>query len=220
MKAVLFDLDGTLLNTIDTITYYCNKALTENGFNPIETDKYKLLVGDGAKKLVERALSCSGEWTDKDFDAVYSLYNKLYDADTLYLTSPYAGVVDMLKALKNKGYKIAVLSNKPDFATVDVVNTVFGEGLFDLCRGAVEGVPLKPAPDAVFDIMKHLGISKDEAVFVGDTKVDIKTGKNAGLYSIGVLWGFRDYEELDTAGADVIIDNPEKIIEIADKILK
>lgn len=220
MKAVIFDLDGTLLNTIDTIAYYCNKALTENGFGKIETQKYKLLVGNGAKLLIKRALSCFGTCSDEDFKKVFTRYNELYDADTLYLTAPYEGVVDMLKSLKNKGYKIAVLSNKPDFATVDVVNTVFGKDLFDVCRGAVEGVPLKPAPDAVFDIMKQLGVTNAEAIFVGDTNVDIKTGKNAKLYSIGVLWGFRDYEELNSAGADVIVDDPEKIIEIADKILK
>lgn len=220
MKTVIFDLDGTLLNTIDTITFYCNKALTENGFGEIPTEKYKLLVGNGAKLLIERALSCFGQWSKDDFEKVFTLYNNLYDADTLYLTRPYDGILDMLSALKGKGFKLAVLSNKPDFATVDVVKNVFGEGVFDLCRGAVEGVPLKPAPDAVFEIMKELNTSSDEALFVGDTKVDIETGKNAGLYSIGVLWGFRDEAELTEAGADIIIDSPDMIIKTADTVIK
>ena len=99
---------------------------------------------------------------------------------------------------------------------MDVVNTVFGKGLFDICRGGIDGVPLKPAPDAVFAILDELGLSADEAIFVGDTKVDIETGKNADLFSVGVLWGFRDEAELKGAGADVIIDSPDQIKKIAD----
>ena len=215
MKAVIFDLDGTLLNTINTIEYYCNKALEKYGFDPIGADRYKLLVGNGATLLVERAMSETREWTKEEFDNVFAEYNKLYDADTLYLTEPYKNIVDMLHTLKDKGYKIAVLSNKPDFATGDVVRTIFGDGLFDIVRGGIEGVPLKPDPTAVFDIMAELGVGKDETIFVGDTKVDIATGKNAGLYSVGVLWGFRDEAELKEAGADVIIDDADDIIKIA-----
>lgn len=217
MKAVIFDLDGTLLNTIDTIKYYCDNALTEYGFNPVPVEKYKIMVGNGARLLVERAMSYTGEWTADEFDKVFEAYNTAYDADTLYLTEPYPGIVNMLKSLKAAGYKIAVLSNKPNFATVDVVNTIFGEGLFDIVRGGIDGVPLKPDPTAVFEIMKEMGITADEAIFVGDTKVDIATGKNAGLYSVGVLWGFRDEAELTGAGADVIIDDPAKILEIANE---
>lgn len=214
MKAVIFDLDGTLLNTINTIEYYCNNALQKYGFNPVPVDKYKLMVGNGARLLVERAMSYTRGWTAEEFYKVFKAYNDAYDADTLYLTEPYAGVVEMLKSLKDAGYKIAVLSNKPNFATVDVVNTIFGEGLFDLVRGAIDGVPLKPDPAGVFDIMAELGITADEAIFVGDTKVDIATGKNAGLYAVGVLWGFRDEAELTAAGADVIINDAAKILEI------
>lgn len=217
MKTVIFDLDGTLLNTIDTIAYYCNSALKKYGFNEVSVERYKKIVGNGAKLLVERALNETGIWSEADFEAVFTEYNALYDADTLYLTEPYKGILDMLDELKNAGYQIAVLSNKPDFATNDVVATIFGEDMFDLVRGAVEGVPLKPAPDAVYDIMSILGADKDNTIFVGDTKVDIETGKNAELYSIGVLWGFRDEAELKGAGADVIIDDPAEIAEIVKK---
>lgn len=216
MKAVIFDLDGTLLNTINTIEYYCNKALTEYGFNPVPVEKYKLFVGNGAKLLIERAMGYSREYSKEEFDKVFTMYNNLYDADTLYLTEPYENIVEMLHTLKEKGYKIAVLSNKPDFATKDVVKTIFGENLFDICRGGIEGIPLKPDPTAVFEIMKELKVEPCEAMFVGDTKVDIATGKNANLFSIGVLWGFRDEAELTEAGADVIIDNAMEIVKIAD----
>lgn len=215
MKAVIFDLDGTLLNTINTIKYYCDNALTKYGFNEVPVEKYKIMVGNGAKLLVERAMSYTRDWTEDEFNAVFKAYNEAYDADTLYLTAPYDGIVDMLGNLKKEGYQTAVLSNKPNFATVDVVKTIFGEGLFDIVRGAIDGVPLKPDPTAVIEIMKELDVTPEEAIFVGDTKVDIATGKNAGLYSVGVLWGFRDEAELTAAGADVIIDNPSRIPEIA-----
>ena len=217
IKAVIFDLDGTLLNTINTIEYYCNTALEKYGFNPVPVDKYKHFVGNGAKLLIERAMSYTREWTDDEFEKVFALYNELYDADTLYLTAPYNGIVDMLKSLKEQGYKTAVLSNKPHFATVDVVNKIFGDDIFDIVRGGMDGVPLKPDPTAVFEIMKELNVSEEEVVFVGDTKVDIATGKNAGLFAIGVLWGFRDEAELTAAGADVIIDDAKEILNIVKK---
>lgn len=215
MKAVIFDLDGTLLNTISTIEYYCNKALSAYGFKSHTADEYKMFVGNGAKLLIERSMSAERDWTDSEFEKVFSLYNELYNADTLYLTEPYGGVIDMLHSLKNAGIKTAVLSNKPHIATEDVVRTVFGEELFDVVQGAVDGVPLKPDPTAVFGIMDKLNLNSENTIFVGDTKVDIGTGKNAGLYSVGVLWGFRDEAELSEAGADIIISSPEKITEIA-----
>lgn len=213
-KAIIFDLDGTLLNTIGTIKYYCDKALQKYGFSAVPEKEYKIMVGNGASLLVERAMSYTRQWTAEEFDNVFEEYNREYNSDTLYLTAPYDGIEAMLRRLKEEGIKLAVLSNKPDFATVDVVNTIFGKGLFDIVRGAVDGVPLKPDPSAVLDIMRELGVDAREAVFVGDTKVDIATGKNAGLYSIGVLWGFRDEAELTAAGADVIINDAGRILEI------
>lgn len=215
MEAIIFDLDGTLLNTINTIEYYCNRALASCGFKPHSADEYKLFVGNGAKLLVERAMSAEREWTQSEFEKVFSVYNELYNADTLYLTEPYSGIIDMLRELKKTGIKTAVLSNKPHFATEDVVKTVFGDDLFDVVQGAVDGVPLKPDPTAAFNIMKKLGVTPERTMFAGDTKVDIATGKGAGLYSVGVLWGFRGEAELTAAGADVIINSPEKITEIA-----
>lgn len=217
IKAVIFDLDGTLLNTINTIEYYCNTALQKYDFDSVPVDRYKHFVGNGAKLLVERAMSYTREWTDDEFEKVFKKYNELYDADTLYLTAPYDGIVDMLKSFKENGFKTAVLSNKPHFATVDVVNKIFGDDIFDIVRGGMDSIPLKPDPTAVFEIMKELNVSKEEVVFVGDTKVDIATGKNAGLFAIGVLWGFRDEAELTEAGADVIIEDAKEILNIVKK---
>ena len=215
IKAIIFDLDGTILNTIETITYYCNKALETHGFNTATTNEYKYFAGNGAKLLIERAMRYTREYTDEEYQSVFALYNKLYDSDTLYLTSPFEGITELLESLHKKGIKTAVLSNKPDFATSDVVGKVFGKEAFDYVRGGIEGVPLKPDPTAVFDIMKELNVSPEEVIFVGDTNIDIATGKNAGLYTIGVLWGFREREELEKAGADVITDSVEEILKIA-----
>lgn len=215
MEAIIFDLDGTLLNTINTIEYYCNKSLAAYGFGAHGVEEYKLFVGNGARLLIERAMNSERTPTESEFNKVFALYNELYNADTLYLTEPYEGIIDMLRSLKKEGIKTAVLSNKPHIATEDVVKEIFGDGLFDAVQGAVDGVPLKPDPTAAFNIMKKLGVTPDKALFVGDTKVDIATGKGAGLCSIGVLWGFRGEAELTAAGADVIVDTPEKITEIA-----
>lgn len=214
MKAVIFDLDGTLLNTIDTIAYYGNKALSDFGFPAFPVDRYKYFAGNGAVKLIRRALEATGKYTEEDFDKVFAYYNEIYNADSLYLTRPYDGIVEMLKKLKEAGIKTGVISNKPDFATVDVVKKVLGEELIDLCHGARDCFPLKPDPASTLDILGELKGDKEHSAFVGDTSVDIETGKAASLHTIGVKWGFRTEEELKGAGAEFIISNPKELYDI------
>ena len=218
MKTVIFDLDGTLLNTIDTITYYGNKALSAFGFPTYSADRYKYFVGNGAVKLIERALDASGEYAKEDFDKVFNYYNEIYNADSLYLTRPYDGIVEMLEKLKSAGIKTGVISNKPDFATVDVVKKVLGEGLIDICHGARDSFPLKPDPSSTLDILSELSGEKEISAFVGDTSVDVATGKAAGLHTIGVKWGFRTEEELKDAGAEFIISHPDELCDIIIKL--
>lgn len=214
MSTVIFDLDGTLLNTIKTITYYANYALSENGFQTFPEERYKYFVGNGAVLLIERALDAGGNLTKENFDKVFTLYNKMYNADTLYLTKPYDGVIDMLRKLKKEGIKTAVLSNKPHEATCDVVEKILGKELIDLASGGKKEVPLKPDPTAVYEIMEKLSSDKEKTFFVGDTSVDIKTGINAGLCPIGVTWGFRPESELLRAGAKFIANNTGELIKI------
>lgn len=214
IKLCIFDMDGTVVNTINTISYFANNALKKYGFTDIPTEKYKVLVGNGAKVLVERMLEEIGapkEW----FDKVFEYYNSTYDNDFMYLTEPYAGIIDMLKKLKAAGIKTAILSNKPDITAKKVSDKLFGTELIDMCYGAREGKALKPDPESVLEIIDLFGVEKDECLYIGDTGTDILTAKNAGLYSVGVLWGFRDKTELENAGADVIISEPDKIAEIA-----
>ncbi len=214
IKLCIFDMDGTLVNTINTIAHFGNTALNKFGLDSIPTDDYKLMVGNGSDVLVRRMLEKHGK-TMEEYKDLHPYYVSIYDNDFMYLTEAYEGIIDMLKSLKTQGIKTAVLSNKDDSTAKKVSDKLFEGGLIDLCLGARAGVALKPEPDAVLEIIEHFGVSKDECLYIGDTATDIKTAKNAGLYSIGVLWGFRDEAELKSAGADVIISNPLDIVEIA-----
>lgn len=217
IKACIFDMDGTTVNTINSIAYFANNALAKAGLDIIETDVYKKLVGNGAKVLVEKMIKTVGA-DESYFEKVSPEYNTTYENDFLYLTEPYEGVPDMLKALKEMGITVAILSNKPHSTAIKVSDALFGEGLVDLCYGARENIALKPDPEGVFAIMDELGLSKDECVYIGDTSTDMKTGKSAELYTVGVLWGFRDREELESSGADVIISHPSELIDIVNNL--
>ncbi len=217
MKAVIFDLDGTLLNTIDTITYYSNKALSKFGFATATADEFKYFVGNGAVKLIERALSKSGEWTSEDFENVYTYYNEIYNAEPLYLTKSFPGIFEMLTELKSAGVKIGVLSNKPDEAVQGVVKKFFGD-LPDIVSGGKKGVPLKPDPAAAENILSYFGAERAVSAFVGDSGVDMMTGRNAHLHTIGVKWGFRTEDELIKNGAEHTVDEPGEIIKIVNAL--
>ena len=215
-KLCIFDMDGTLVNTIDTIAYFGNTTLENFGIEPIPTDNYKTLVGNGSRVLIERMLDFRGVKPD-NIDEIHKWYMNKYDNDFMYLTRAYDGIIPMLKALKDAGIKTAILSNKDDVTAKKVSDELFEAGLIDLCLGARPGKALKPDPESVLEIIENFGVEKSECLYIGDTATDIQTAKNAGLYSIGVLWGFRDEAELRGAGADVIISEPMKIAEIANK---
>ncbi len=215
-KLCIFDLDGTLSNTIPAIEYFGNTALAKYGFSPISADRYKKLVGNGRDLLIHRMLEENNADTPENYDKVGAAYDAGYEADPLYLTSPYDGIMELLDNLKAKGIKIAVLSNKPDNVCVDVVKLFFGER-FDAIYGQKEGIPVKPAPDGALMICDELGEKPCDTIFIGDTYVDITTGKDAGMETIGVLWGFRDEEELRGAGATYIVEQPSEISDIISK---
>ena len=216
IKACVFDMDGTVLDTITTITYYVNITLDKFGIRRISEDECKIFVGNGAKKLIERTLASRG--IDESLvPEVLDSYNAAYDEDPNYLTAPFAGIPDLLSALKARGIKVGIVSNKPDFLTRPLSDRFFGS-LVDLAVGGKDGVPLKPAPDAVFDILSKFSVSADECLYVGDTGVDMQTGNNLGArLTVGVLWGFRKREELVENGADVIVSAPSEIL---DEVLK
>lgn len=217
IKACIFDMDGTVANTINSISYFANNALNKAGLPSIETDTYKKLVGNGAKVLVERMLQTVGAGNEY-FDVVSHEYNTKYDENFLYLTEPYEGIIDALMALKEMGLAIAILSNKPHETALKVAEALFPEGTVDICYGGRDGIALKPDPAGVFEIMKELDVKESECLYIGDTATDMKTGKSAGLYTVGVLWGFRDLAELKEGGADTVISHPAQLIDIAKRL--
>ncbi len=212
-KLCIFDLDGTLTDTIPAISHFGNTALEKFGFPKIVPERYKILVGNGRDLLVHRMLAETGADTEENFEKVGKAYDAAYEADPLYQTKAYDGIIELLDKLKENGIKIAVLTNKPDNVAQDVVKLFFGDR-FDVVFGQREGVKIKPNPEAAILIAKELSVDVSETVFIGDTYVDITTGKSAGMTAIGVLWGFRNEEELKNAGADYIVSNAEEISEI------
>ena len=212
IKCCIFDLDGTILDTITTITYYVNVILEKHGIEPVTVDECKYFAGNGAYKLIERSLNSKGIYEEERIRALLAEYVPAYDEAPLYLTEVFDGISEMLSDLKAKGMKLAVLSNKPDTSVKSIVEHFF-PGIFDEAAGGIDGVPLKPDPTAAIGILERLGISESETAWVGDTSTDIETGKNLkAAISIGVLWGFRKREELVAAGADLIVDHPSEIV--------
>ena len=213
-KACIFDLDGTLLDTINTIAYYGNNALEAFGYKAIDSEEYKYFAGNGARILIERMLAFSGVTDEAEIQKVLKKYLDEYDSDTRYKTAVFDGINDLLCALRENGLKCAVLSNKPHNATLEVIEYFFGENVFDVVYGQREGYPIKPDPTVAIEIGKEFGATPDECLYVGDTAIDMETGKGAGYYTIGVLWGFRKRDELLKSGADVIVSHPREIAEL------
>ena len=210
-KCCVFDLDGTIADTINTIAYYCNKSLEHFNLPQIETEKYKYLVGNGYKVLVQGMLN-EVKAPPELFYEMAPYYRDLYETDSLYLTKPFDGIAELISELKSENLKIAVLSNKPHGAVASVVEKLFGKDTFDLCYGYKEGMALKPDPTMLKLILKEFDATPSECIYVGDTSTDIMTGKNVGAFTIGVLWGFRKDDELLSAGADAIVSKPSEIL--------
>ena len=215
-KICIFDLDGTLLDTIKTIKHYGDLALKEFGIEEIPEERYKLIVGTGIKNVIKGMLEYRGCYNEELFSKVFKVYDDAYNANTFYKTEIYSGIKETLKELKAKGIKIAIVSNKPDFAAKEVVEYFFGKDYFDYVTGQKPNGPLKPDPQEVLNIISTYNLEKGECIYIGDTGTDMKTGKNAGLYTVGVLWGFRKRDELTENGADTIISTPEELLGIID----
>ena len=213
MKACIFDLDGTLTNTLESMTYSVNLTLEEMGLSKITKDQCRLFVGNGARVLIEKSLKAAGDTDASRIEEGMEIYGRIFDRNCTYHVTPYEGIPEMLKALKDKGIQLAVLSNKPDRQTVKVVKAIFGEELFDYAQGQKKGIRRKPEPDGVWYLMEQMHVSKEECLYIGDSEVDAATGRNAGLKTIGVLWGFRDRKTLETAGVDDLIDRPDELLQ-------
>ncbi len=217
IKACIFDMDGTVLDTIKTITYYVNITLDKFGIRRISEDECKIFVGNGAKLLIERTLK-SREISMELLQPVLDSYGAAYDENPNHLTAPYEGIPELLSELKRRGVKIGIVSNKQDFLARPLAERFFGS-LVDLAVGGKEGVPLKPKPDAILSMLESFGVAAEECAYIGDTGVDMQTGKNTkARLTVGVTWGFRGVDELNSCGADLTVDTPKELLEEVLKI--
>ncbi len=211
-KAVIFDFDGTLADSIHSLKYCADYAMSTCGYEPIPLEKYFYFVGDGADTLIKRCLAYSGDVEGVNFEKAFMHYQLHLKDHCMYQVKPYEGMVETLAALKEAGIKIAVFSNKPHHRTIDCVEELFGKDYFDAIVGHSDAQPKKPNPRGLFDLAEKFGIETSDIAYVGDTSTDMQTGKNAGAFTIGVLWGFRDREELEKYKADVIVEKPTDIL--------
>lgn len=216
IKACIFDMDGTTVDSVKSIAHYVNETLKKFGYSTVPVEKINYFAGNGPRALIERVF----DYADADkskLEEFLEIYKYSYNQDACYLSCPFDGIVPMLEDLRKSGIKTAIISNKQDTAVRMISNMLFC-GLMDFCMGAKENVPLKPDPTSLLNAMKTLGVEKEEVLYVGDTDVDMITAKNAGVKSIGVLWGFRDKDELTRNGADYIVSHPSEISKLAKTI--
>lgn len=206
---VIFDLDGTILYTLEDLKISLNFALRESGFAERSLDEVRRFVGNGIRKLIERSVP---KGTEKEAaDKVHSDFTAHYSLHCADNTKPYDGIEELLTSLREKGCKTAVVSNKADYAVKSLCERYF-KGLFDCAVGEREGVKRKPAPDSVNAVLAELGAERERAVYIGDSDVDIQTAENAGMDAIIVEWGFRDREFLIENGAKILVKEPKDIL--------
>ncbi len=217
IKTCIFDLDGTLTDTLESITYSVNLTLKEMKLPAITMEQCRMFVGNGARVLMENAMKACGDTDLLRIEEAMQIYGRVFSENCTYRVRPYDGITETLMKLKEEGVHLAVLSNKPDGQAVDVVHTFFGKELFDYVQGQREGIPRKPDPAGVFLIMDRTGSKASECLYIGDSDVDMHTGKNAGMKTIGVSWGFRSRDVLTGAGADVIIDRPQELLSFTEE---
>ncbi len=210
-NAIIFDLDGTLLDTLDDLRDALNHALTAHSYPPRTLDETRRFVGNGIRNLVSRGVPAGTD--DAAVDAVFETFKPYYQAHCLDKTKPYEGILELLKRLKQDGYPIAVVSNKADGAVQTLCERFF-PGLTDFAVGERPNVRRKPAPDSVLAVLDALKVSQAQAVYVGDSEVDIETARNAGLPCISVTWGFRTEETLREAGAVRLAHTPQALWEL------
>ena len=218
-KACIFDLDGTLTDTLDYLTFSVNETMKEIGFPGITQEQCRQFVGNGAKVLIEKTLLAGGDETLSRFDEAFAAYGRIFDANCTYRVTPYQGIPELLKALRERGLRLGVLSNKPDRQAVHVVETIFGRGVFDTVRGQRDGVPRKPDPAAALAMAEAFGAAPGETVYIGDSEVDAATGRAAGMETVLVSWGVRPREVLEKAGEGraKIVDSAEEILKMIDE---
>lgn len=207
-KAVIFDLDGTLLNTLEDLTDAVNHVMRQFNYPEHTIEEIRSFVGNGIKLLIERSLPYGKD--NPEFDKVFSEFKSYYTSHCQIKTRPYDGIMELISSLKEQGYKLAIVSNKNQSAVTEL-NNIYFSNYISTAIGEKEGVRKKPAPDTVIKALNELGISSDDAVYVGDSDVDRETAKNSDMDCISVTWGFRERKLLESLKPYAIIDKPAEL---------
>jgi phosphoglycolate phosphatase len=211
LKAIIFDLDGTLLNTLDDLADCMNRVLCRHNFHPYPILEYRYFVGEGMRNLVKKTL----EPYSKDIQLAEQLFQEMqneYQNHWNHKTKPYETIEQVLLTLSSEGVILAILTNKPDFLTKEIVRHYFPKIPFLAVQGAQDDFPRKPDPSSALLIIEKTNIQKEEWILIGDSSIDIETAKNASIFPAGVLWGFRSKEELEKTGAKIIFEQPKEIV--------
>lgn len=213
IKAVLFDLDGTLVDSLEDLAYCMNHALKQHGYRENKLADYRRYVGDGVRKLVERALPEEGRMPE-EIKRVQESYRALYDRNYLKYTKPYPGIAALLQELRQRGVALAVVTNKPDAVSRLILAEFFGTETFSAVLGSGLGFPHKPDPSGALHVAEKLGMLPESCLFAGDSDVDMVTGNCAGMTAVGVGWGFRGETELIESGAAYVIHQPDELLRL------
>lgn len=217
-KCCIFDLDGTLVNSIHALTYCTNMALKGCGVEKQVTEEQMMsIVGDGYKTQMRRSLIACGDTELVHYEEILPIYMEVFSRHCLYEMHAYDGMKELLTYVKSRGMKVCVVSNKPHAQAIDTVEYVFGKGYFDGIIGEQEGIPKKPDPAMALKTAEMFEVLPEECLYFGDTNTDMQTGKNAGMTTVGVLWGFRSREELEQYHPDYLIETPLQMVTILEK---
>lgn len=211
INTVIFDMDGTVLYTLDDLKTATNVILRQYGYPERSLDEVRQFVGNGIRKTIERAVPADVAENQELIDLMFTDFQKYYDVHCLDETRPYDGILELMDTLKAKGYKMAIVSNKVDTAVKELNQHFFGDRV-PVAIGEKPGVKKKPAPDTVFAALEELGSTKEESVYIGDSDVDFNTALNSDMPCISVLWGFRNRDFLESMGASTFAQKPEDIL--------
>jgi len=213
-RLIIFDLDGTVGDTLSSLAYTANLCLEKLGLPPSPEENFNFYAGDGARIMLERCLLDVGDKKGEHLEEFLSLYREAFKTGCTYHVKSYPGLPETLARLKEYGMLLAVCTNKAQPYAEAVIHRIYGDSLFDMIVGEQEGIPRKPDPTGVLYIAEKLGATPEECVYVGDSDTDMQTGKNADMYTVGVTWGFRSRSELEAYKPDWIIDTPGQLMEL------
>lgn len=213
--AVLFDLDGTLINSLEDLADSANEALRKHGFGTHPTNAYKKFVGNGIRNLIKNALPDGTG--DSTIDNILEDYRNIYNQNYVNKTRPYYGIHEMLESLKKLDVKMGICSNKPHKPTNEIVEKVLGKQYFEVIFGEREGVPKKPDPASLIEAAEYLGVEPGQTIYLGDSGGDMESAVRAGMLPAGALWGFRDKEELTRCGGQIILTSPIELVDFINK---